>query len=249
MKQAIFSSLIVLSLFLTPMFTVAQNADTLLQYMDNLMSAPKDKTATVQMTLTDKSGDIKTREAIMKQKGKDKKLYRYTKPESQAGVCTLSLPGDVMWLYMPAFDEPVKITLLSKSQAFTGTDFSYEDMNSQSYSEKYKPTLSSSTNPQSYTLNLIPKSKKSDYSKIVLSMDKTNYFPLKMDFFDKQGTLYKVATYKYIKKGKYWYAEEVLMKDLKKNHSTKIVLTDLKFDQGLSDDEFVVEKLMPNKKK
>jgi len=224
--------------------TEAQNPDSLLKFMDNLMSAPKDKSAAVQMTLTDKSGDIKIREAIMKQKGKDKKLYRYTKPESQAGVCTLSLPGDVMWLYMPAFDEPVKITLLSKSQAFTGTDFSYEDMNSQSYSEKYKPILATPTNPDNYTLELTPKSKKSDYSKILLSLDKSNYFPLKMDFYDKQGTLYKVATYKYVKKGKYWYAEEVLMKDLKKNHSTKIVLTDLKFDQGISDDEFQVEKLI-----
>lgn len=248
MKYYLITTLFTVFSFLMPNHSEAQNADSLLKFMDDLMSAPKDKTANVQMTLTDKSGEVKTREAILKQKGKDKKIYRYTKPESQAGVCTLSLPGDVMWLYMPAFDEPVKITLLSKSQAFTGTDFSYEDMNSQSYSEKYKPALVASTNPGQYTLELTPRSKKSDYSKIMLTMDKTSHHPVKMDFYDKQGAYFKMATYKYIKKGKYWYAEEVVMKDLKKNHSTKIVLTDLKFDQGLLDDEFVVEKLMPQKK-
>jgi len=244
MKHLLKTALWIFFVLFAPRYSEAQNADSLLKYMDNLMSAPKDKTANVLMTLTEKNGEIKTREAIMKQKGKDKKLYRYIKPESQAGVCTLSLPGDVMWLFMPAFDEPVKITLLSKSQAFTGTDFSYEDMNSQSYSEKYKPTLAASTNPGQYTLQLIPRSTKSDYSKIILSMDKTNYYPVKMDFYDKKGVYFKVATYKYLKKGKYWYAEEVVMKDLKKNHSTSIVLSDLKFDQGLKDDEFVVEKLM-----
>lgn len=244
MKQPLKTALWIFFMLLTTCYSKAQNADSLLKYMDDLMSAPKDKTANVMMTLTDKNREVKTREAILKQKGKDKKLYRYTKPESQAGVSTLSLPGDVMWLYMPAFDEPVKITLLSKSQAFTGTDFSYEDMNSQSYSEKYKPTLVASANPGQYTLELTPRSGKSDYSKIILTLDKTNYYPVKMDFYDKKGTYFKVATYRYTKKGKYWYAEEVVMKDLKKNHSTSIMMKDLKFDQGLKDDEFQVEKLM-----
>ena len=49
----------------------------------------------------------------------------------------------------------------------------------------------------------------------------------------------------YEKIGEYWNASEVVMKDLEKNHSTKILLSDVKFDQGLSDDIFIVEKLKP----
>jgi len=235
---------IIIFLFLNHSNAAAQNADSLLKYMDNLMSAPLDKVATMQMTLTDKDGKVKEREALMMQKGKDKKIYRYTKPESQAGVCTLSLPGDVMWLFMPAFDEPVKITFLSKSQAFTGTDFSYEDMDSRSYREKYAPALKPSTDPENYTLELIPRTKKSNYSKIVVTLNKANNYPIKMEYFDTKGTFFKVATYQYIKKGKYLYAKEVLMKDLKKGSSTKIVMAEIKFDQGLKDDEFTVKKMM-----
>jgi hypothetical protein len=33
------------------------------------------------------------------------------------------------------------------------------------------------------------------------------------------------------------------MTDLKKEHSTKIIMTDIKFDQGLGDDVFTVENL------
>jgi hypothetical protein len=39
------------------------------------------------------------------------------------------------------------------------------------------------------------------------------------------------------------------MKDLEKNHSTKIKLWDMKFDQGLKDDLFTVEKLKPSEAK
>jgi outer membrane lipoprotein-sorting protein len=212
--------------------------------MDSLMLAPKDKQGTVKIILTNKSGKEKVREAIMKQKGKDKRLYRYTQPESQAGIATLSLPDNVMWLYMPAFAKPKKISLLAKSQAFTGTDFSYEDMESKPYSERYNPTLLN-TKENAYELELIPKSDKSKYAKIILNINKENYYPISMEFFNKGNQKFKVATYKYQKIGKYWNAEEVIMTNLKKEHSTKIILTDVVFDQNLSDDEFTVESLVP----
>jgi outer membrane lipoprotein-sorting protein len=55
--------------------------------------------------------------------------------------------------------------------------------------------------------------------------------------------MFKEADYTYEKIGKYWNAKEVVMKDLEKNHSTTIKLSDIKFDQGLSDDIFKVENL------
>ena len=67
-----------------------------------------------------------------------------------------------------------------------------------------------------------------------------------MDIYDLKEQKFKEAVYKYEKVGKYWNATEVLMKDLEKNHSTKIEITDVRFDQGLSDDLFLVEKLKPS---
>ncbi|MCA0933343.1 outer membrane lipoprotein-sorting protein [Lutimonas saemankumensis] len=224
-----------------------QSAASLLKGMDELMSAPKDKEANVKMILTDRSGKQKIREAIMKQKGQYKKLYKYTAPEKQVGIATLSLPDDIIWLYMPAFNKAVKVTLLSKSQAFTGTDFSYEDMSGNSYSERFTPRILESSDDSIYQLELMPKSMKSRYSKIIAYLDKTNLYPLKMEYFDKEKNYFKYATYKYKKQGKYWYAEEVIMKNIKKEHSTEIILTKIKFDQGLEDSEFTVENLKPAK--
>ncbi len=227
--------------------TMAQSAASFLKSMDDLMSAPLDKTAVVEMILIDKSGKEKVREAMMQQKGQHKKLYRYTKPEKQVGVATLSLPDDIIWYYMPALNKAIKVTLLSKSQAFTGTDFSYEDMSGSSYSERFTPSVLSSPDPNIIQLELMPKSMKSSYSKIIVYLDKTHSYPLKMEYFDQNKVYFKNATYKYTKKGKYWYAEEVIMTNIKKKHSTKILLTEIQFDQGISDEEFTVENLKTKK--
>ena len=64
-----------------------------------------------------------------------------------------------------------------------------------------------------------------------------------MEYFDKANTYFKQATYNYEKKNKYWYAKEVVMTDVIKDHSTSILLTDVKFDQGISDEVFTIESL------
>ena len=239
--------LVSLLLVMITNLSFGQSAASLLQSMDALMSAPKDKEAKVKMVLKDRSGKEKVREAIMKQKGQYHKLYRYTFPEKQVGTATLSLPDDIIWLYMPAFNKAVKVTLLSKSQAFTGTDFSYEDMSGTSYSERFTPKILSSSDDKIYQLELMPKSLKSRYSKIIVYLDKTHLYPVKMEYFDKDKSYFKYADYTYKKQGKYWYAEQVIMNDISKEHSTEIFLTEIIFDQGLDESEFTVENLKPQK--
>jgi len=223
-------------------FASAQDAQAILAAMDKIMFSSKDKSGKVTIILTEKDGSEKVREAEMFQKGPDKKLYRYTKPESQAGIATLSLPDGVMWMAMPAFEKPKRISMLSKSQSFTGTDFSYEDMATTPYSDRFTCKITS-TGADDYLLDLIPISGKSNYSKIILRVNKTNGYPIWMKFYNLQGRMFKEATYTYEKIGKYWNAKEVVMRDLEKNHSTTIRLSEVKFDQGLSDDIFLVEKM------
>jgi len=238
MRVILFFTLIILGSLLAS----AQDAQVVLAAMDKIMFSSKDKSGKVTIILTEKDGSEKVREAEMFQKGPDKKLYRYTKPESQAGIATLSLPDGVMWMAMPAFEKPKRISMLSKSQSFTGTDFSYEDMATTPYCDRFTSKITS-TGADDYLLDLIPISGKSNYSKIILRVNKTNGYPIWMKFYNVQGRMFKEATYTYEKIGKYWNAKEVVMKDLEKNHSTTIRLSDVKFDQGLSDDIFKVENM------
>ena len=237
------SNRLILFTILFSVGSFSQNGVILLKEMDAIIGAGKDRTATIEIVTTDKSGKEKIREASMKQLGRYKKLFRYTKPEKQAGIATLTLPDDIIWMYMPAFGKPIKITLLSKSQAFTGTDFSHVDMSGTPFSERYNPQMLETEDTNNYIISLRPKTDKSKYTKIIVILDKSNKFPLEMKYFNKNGDHFKTASYSYKKSGNYWYAEKVLMTDHKKQHSTAITLKDLKFDTGLKDEEFLVEKL------
>ena len=219
----------------------AQDAATILKKMDEVMFSPKDMTGKQKIILIDKVGKQETREATMQQKGTDKRMFRFTSPASQAGIGVLSLPDDVMYLYLPAFGKERRIASSAKNQKFAGTDFSYDDMESKSYSDKYTPKLSK-TETNIFILELTPKLT-SDYSKIIVNINKTNYYPESMEYYDNGGNKIKEAKYAFKKIGKYWSATEIEMTYLKTNHKTKMQMCDVKYDTGLTDDDFTVRKL------
>jgi len=232
---------LVVFLFMSIFSASAQDAAEILKKMDQIIFAPKDKQATVQIITYKNDKEDKVREAELFEKGPEMKIYRYTKPESQAGIATLSLPGDIMWMKMPAFDKPKKISMLAKSQALNNTDFAWEDIPRQPYSDRYTSKFSGLQGNE-LVVELAPISDKSSYSRLIAHIDKTNYYPLKIEYYDKGGKMEKVASYTYKKTGNYWNAVEVEMTDLKKKTATKITMTDVKFDQGLPDDLFTEEK-------
>ena len=220
----------------------AQDANAILKKMDDVMYSPKDMIGKNKIVLIDKSGKQEIREANILQKGNDKRIFRFTAPASQAGIAVLSLPDDVMYLYLPAFGKERRISTSVKSQNFAGTDFSYDDMEAKPYSDKYNAKLIK-TETNVFVLELVPKGK-SDYSKIVVNINSTNYYPELMEYYDKGNTKIKEAKYIFNKVGNYWNAREIEMTDLKKNHKSKMQMSDVKYDTGLTDDDFTVRKLI-----
>lgn len=236
-------SIILTVLFITVIYTgQAQDAGAILQQVDDVMNSAKDSKVKTKIVLINKAGNESTREAVLIQKGNNKRLFRFTSPSSQAGIATLSLPGDIMYLYLPSFGKERRISSSVKNQKFAGTDFTYDDMEAISYVQKYSPKFLK-TEAENYVLELTPKSEKSQYSKIIVKIHKTNYYPTYMEFFDKGNNKIKTASYTFSKKGNYWNAQEIIMKDLKKGHTTKMIASSVQYDLGLSDEEFTVRKL------
>jgi outer membrane lipoprotein-sorting protein len=235
-QTVIFSVLIVAG----SMFTSnAQDANSILKKMDDIMYSPKDMTGITKIVLINKAGKESTREANIIQKGNNKRIFRFTAPASQAGIAVLSLPDDVMYLYMPAYGKVRRISSSVKSQNFAGTDFSYDDMESIPFAEKYTPKLLPAEDDV-YVLELNPIS---SYSKLIVKVHKTNYYPVSMEYYDRGNKKIKEAVYQFKKIGNYWNAAEIKMTDLKNNHETKMIMSEVKYDQGISDDEFTVRKL------
>ena len=237
-------SVLVSALFLMVGFsTNAQDANAILKKADDVLYSAKDQSSKIKIVLIDKQDREKVREANVLQKGNDTRLFRFTSPASQAGIAFLSLPNDVMYIYMPAFGKERRIASHVKNQSFAGTDFSYDDMEAKPFSEKYNPRLTK-TESNYYVLELIPKPEiKTDNSKIIIKVNKSNYCPEIFEFYNKGKLKFKEATYSFKKVGNYWSPIEIVMKDLKKNHTTKMITSDVQYDTGLSDDEFTVRKL------
>ena len=243
MKAIIHSALITIMVLTAGIYPAnAQDASTILKRMDDVMYSPKDMTGKNKIVLIDKAGKEEVREATIQQKGNDKRMFRFTAPASQAGISVLSLPNDVMYLYLPAFGKERRIATSAKNQNFAGTDFSYDDMESKPFSAKYTPKLIEA-GANVFTLELTPMTQ-SDYSKIVVTINKTNFYPETMDYYDKGNTKIKSAKYIFSKVGNYWNAQEIEITDFKKNHKTKMQMSDVKYDTGLTDDDFTVRKLI-----
>lgn len=220
----------------------AQDALSILKEMDKVMYTAKDMTGTNKIVLIDKAGKQQIREATIIQKGNDKRLMRFTLPATQAGIAVLSLPADVMYLYMPAFGKERRIASGVKSQNFAGTDFSYDDLEAKTYESKYNAKLLK-TEGNIHTLELTSKVA-AQYSKVIITVNKTNFCTETSEYFDKGGNKIKEAKYTFKKVGNYWNPEEIEMTDLKKNHKTKMQMLNVKYDVGLKDDDFSVRKLL-----
>jgi outer membrane lipoprotein-sorting protein len=222
----------------------AQDAATLLKKMDDVIYAPKDQKVKLKIIIYDKNGKQKIRKADSKQMGSDYRLMRFTEPASQRGIAFLSLPNDIMYVYLPAFKKERRIAGHVKTQNFAGTDFSYEDLESKPYSEKYNP-VSAKTTKDAYVLEVKPKDKNSAYSKLIITMFKNNYYPKKVEYYDKKGRLSKVMTNKKVEKiGKYWTSTDFIMENIAKKTKTEMIFENITFDNGFTKDDFSVRKLV-----
>ena len=239
--------IILITLFFAGPAVKSQNAAGILSKMDNTLLAVKDKVADVEMEMTNlNTGKGNVKKATIMQKGADKKIFRYTFPKSDAGIATLTLP-DAVYLYLPMFKKPKKITNMAQSNTFNKSDFSLSDAAHLPYSDNFTPKLIS-TSGADYVLELTPKSDMEDYSRLVVHVNKKYYYPDKIEYFDKKDGKLKEAEYKYKKVGNYWVADVVTMINVKKNHKTVIKMSNIKINQGLKDSDFTVEKITPEKK-
>jgi outer membrane lipoprotein-sorting protein len=214
-------------------------ASQILEKMDDVINAPKDQELKVKLVLIDKNGREQVREMSMLQKGNNQRMVKFLSPAAQKGIAFLSLPDDSMYLYLPAFNKVRRIASHVKNNKFAGTDFTYEDMEAKRFSDKYNPELVKEEDKY-YVLQLAPKEGiQTDNLKLLMWLRKDNFYPTKIEFFDKGDNLYKIMTREKIEKvDGYWISRESEIEDLRAKHKTKMIIIDITFDSGLSDDRF-----------
>ena len=113
------------------------------------------------------------------------------------------------------------------------------------YSAKWTPKLIK-TEGGNYVLELMPKAGiTTDYSKLIMYCRTSDCYPVKIEHYDKGGTLYKTIVASRIEKtGNYLMARETMLTDHKTGSRTKMLINSVKYDQGLTDDKFTERELI-----
>jgi outer membrane lipoprotein-sorting protein len=218
---------------------VSLSAQETLERVDAVLNAPKDQTQEMELLLIDKGGSERERVLTMWQKGDDTRTAKFLSPADVRNIGFLSLPDDVMYLYLPAFKKVRRIAAHVKNQKFAGTDFTYDDMGTIKYAEDYDARLVEETE-EAFLLELTPKEGvDKDYGRLKMSVLKETFYPTRIEFYDRGDNLWKVMERRKVTQIEgYWTSLEIEMHDLKIEHRTVMTLSKITFDKELSDDIF-----------
>ena len=168
--------------------------------------AGNDGTASAKMTIYDSQGRSRVREITMIRKdvkdGGEQKFYVYFhKPEDVSRMVFMvwkNVKGDDdRWLYVPAIDLVKRVASKDKRSSFAGSHFVYEDVSGRLPAADNHELLREDKLGASdvYVIKNTPKDPGSvEFSYFVVYVDKKNFIPIKGEYFDKAGKLYKVAT-------------------------------------------------------
>ena len=77
-----------------------------------------------------------------------------------------------------------------------------------------------------------------------MTIQNESFYPVRVECYDMSGALSKVLTREDVKQVQgYWVAMTTTMEDLKKQHKSQMVTSDLKLDSGVGDDKFTERSL------
>ncbi len=186
-------------------FTTSSTGETADQIVNkaNLASyyQGNDGRASVSMVITDSQGRERTREFIILrmdvEDGKDQKFYVYFHEPADVRKMVYMVwkhvgKDDDRWLYLPAMDLVNRIAAGDKRSSFAGSNFVYEDVSGRGVEEDIHEVTD--TTDKHYKIRNTPKDKQNvEFLYYDVWIDKSNFLPVKAEYYDKQGDKYRTV--------------------------------------------------------
>lgn len=211
----------------------------------------KDFKARVIMKLISKGGQERLRELTMLRKnygdtgGEQKYFIFFFKPADVKDMTFMvykyPAKDDDRWLFIPSLNMVRRIAAQDKRSSFVGSDFTYEDVSGRDIEDDTHTIAKEERlgGKDCYLIKSTPKAGDVDYSYKLSWIDKTNFLPLKEEYYDKKGELYKVFTADEIKDIKgFPTVTKRTMKNLQNGHRTEVEFTKVDYNIGIEDSLF-----------
>ena len=209
-----------------------------------------DMTANMTMELRNKQGDSSIRYIRIKtlevEGDGDKSLSIFDKPADVSGTAFLTfshaIKPDEQWLYLPALKRVKRINSNNKSGPFMGSEFAYEDLASQEI-EKYTYNYLRDeilNGIDTFVVERFPAYEHSGYTRQIAWINKAEYRPEKIEFYDRKNSLLKTLNYSHYQQylNQFWRAGVMLMENHQTGKSTLLTWTNYAFKTGLDDGDF-----------
>jgi len=251
MKNIILLSLMILLLSPT-LFSQELTGENIIEKVNALINVTSSYSKS-KMTITTSSGQLRTfiSDSWSKDNG-EKNLVRYLEPTRIKGQAILMLNNaDDIWMFNPRTQRVRKMATHYKKQKMQGSDFSYEDMGGgdmfiKDYSAK-RVADEKKEEFDCYKLELTPNEGiNSSYSKLVLWVNKENFVPIVIDYYDENAPdrVLKTLIQSDIKviDGLHT-AMKFVMINRNDNTQTEMELLEIKFNIDLDDSMFTEREL------
>ncbi len=245
-------SLVLLMLLLIPLEVFASTADDVMKKSQAAFLYPgKDFKARVMMKLISEGGQERVREMTMLRKnygppGGEQKYFIYFYRPADVKDMTFMVykyPGRDAdrWLFIPALNMVRRIAARDKYSSFVGSDFTYEDVSGRDLSEDTHAMVKEDkyNGKECYIVKSTPKAADMEYSYKLSWIDKSDFLPIKEEYYDKRGELYKVFSADEIKSVKgFPTIMRRTMKNLQSRHMTQVTYLKADYNVGIEDSLF-----------
>jgi hypothetical protein len=223
---------------------------------------PNDVRQTLKMTIVDRGGGQRVRDMEMyglrPGKPNSRTLMFFLSPPDVRGVGFLAWShpdkNDDQWLYLPEFKRVRQITTSLRTQSFQGSDFTYQDL------ELYNDVLDWDEEQAESTLveanaaadgvpcaviALAPADAEITYGKLVLWIHRPDATVRRIDFYDRgDGAHVKtLAITGYAPIDAIPTAQRLEIATLTKGTRTVLEVSDVRYNQGLAEEDFTQRAL------
>ena len=209
-----------------------------------------DSTAGMAMVLRNRQGDESRRELRVRtlevDADGDKSLSIFDAPPDVKGTAFLTYSHvtglDDQWLYLPSLKRVKRISSKNKSGPFMGSEFAYEDIASDEVEKYTYLYLRDETleGMDCFVIERRPVDSNSGYTRQVLWLDKQEYRPQQVVYYDRKDALLKTLTFHEYRRylDKFWRAQRMEMVNHQTGKSTTLSWGDYRFRNGLTDRDF-----------
>jgi outer membrane lipoprotein-sorting protein len=208
-----------------------------------------DAAATVEMILTSRSGQTRVRRLdsqTRRHDGLQDSLIRFTYPADIQGTAFLTLEraGDdaEQFLYLPALRRVRRIVAKQKRKSFVNSDLYYQDLERRAPDKDRHRIVGEERvgDWQCWVLESIPKEEGSSaYGKTLAWIDQTSLLPVKGESFDrKQNKIKTSVVHRLDQIDGIWTLMDSEVTTLESQHTTRLMVQEIRYNTGLSPDDF-----------